>query len=106
MSVESLILGAAEEAQALLDELYRQTPEPNADSPLDQAGLRDGASVVQDYLEHGELEVAFEHVIYMIDEAGLRLSEGSCRNIQKAGQALGVSAAKYAGACGLTRRCS
>ncbi len=106
MPVKSLILGATEEAQALLDELYRRTPKPASDSPLDQAGLRDGASVVRDYLEHGEPGVAFEHLIYMIVEAGLRVSEESCRSIQKAGQALGVAESVYSEACGLTRRCS
>jgi hypothetical protein len=49
LSVESLILDATEEAQALLDNLYRQTPAPVPDSPLDQTGLRDGASIVRDH---------------------------------------------------------
>ena len=94
-SVESLILGATEEAQALLDGLYRQTPEPTDDSPLNQAGLRDGASIVRDYLKHGEAGVAFEHLIYMIKEPGLRLSDESRRKILQAGQALGLPESAY-----------
>jgi hypothetical protein len=104
MSVESLILSATEEAQGLLDELYRQTPEPASGSALDQAGLRDGASIIRDYLEHGEAGLAFEHLIYMIIEPGLHLSEESCRKIRKAGQALGFSESAYSEACGLTSR--
>lgn len=100
MSLESLILDAAEEAQALLDELYRQTPKPAPDSPLGQAGLRDGASLVRDYLEHAEAGVAFEHLVYMITEPGLRLSQESCRKIRKAGQALGFTESVYSEACG------
>ena len=102
MSVESLILGATEEAQALLDELYRKTPERAPGSALDQAGLRDGVSVVRDYLEHGEAGLAFEHLIYMIIEPRLQLTEESCRRIRKAGQALGLAESVYSEACGLT----
>lgn len=96
MSLESLILSAAEEAQALLDDLFRQTPEPASDSPLKQAGLRDGASIVRDYLKHGEAGVAFEHLIYMIKEPGLQLSEASCRRIAQAGRQLGFPESVYA----------
>jgi len=106
MSLKTLILDATEEAQALLDDLYRQTPEPASDSPLNQAGLRDGVSIVRDYLEHGEAGVAFEHLIYMIKEPGLQLSEESCRRIEQAGQQLGFSESVYSRVCGLTRRCS
>ena len=106
MPLESLILRAAEEAQLLLDELYRRTPKPPSDSPLDQAGLRDGVAIVRDYLAHGEPGVAFEHLIYMIVEPELQLSEESCRSIQEAGQALGLSESIYSKACGLTSRCS
>lgn len=99
MSIESLILGATDEAQALLDELYRQTPEPSDDSPLHQAGLRDGASIVRDYLKHGEAGVAFDHLIYMIKEAGLGLSDESRRKILEAGHALGLPESAYSEAC-------
>jgi hypothetical protein len=40
-------------------------------SPLDQAGLQDGAHIVRDYLHHGEWGIAFEHLMYMITELDL-----------------------------------
>ena len=90
VSLESQILEAAEEVQTQLDELYRRTPEPPPDSPLDQAGLRDGATIVRDYLEHGEAGLAFEHLIYMIREPDLQLSEASRHKVRKAGETLGL----------------
>ena len=90
MSIEAQILRVSQEAQALLDDLYRATPKPADDSPLSQAGLREGDSIIRDYLEHGEAGVAFEHLIYMITETGLRLSEESRRELMEIGQALGI----------------
>jgi hypothetical protein len=36
-------------------------------------GLKDGLPVVRDYLQHGELGVALDHVLYMIRELDLTI---------------------------------
>ncbi len=38
---------------------------PVPGSALDQVGLIDGVSIVEDYLRHGEPGIALEHLIYM-----------------------------------------
>ena len=89
----------AEEAQALLDALYLQTPEPESASVLAQAGLCDGARIVQELLKHREPGVAFEHVLYMVGEADLRLSRESRQRIGRVGRALHLPESAYATAC-------
>lgn len=44
---------------ALLD-MYAAFGTPQTVSALDQEGLRDGESIVCDYLEHGEVRIAFD----------------------------------------------
>jgi hypothetical protein len=50
-------------------------------SPMDQAGLEDGADNVRDYLGHGEWEIAFDHLMYMITALDLE-SELSARTLE------------------------
>ena len=52
------------------------TPVPG--SALDQGSLIDGDEVVEDYLRHGEPGVALEHLVYMIWEADLPISDATC----------------------------
>ena len=42
-------------------------------SALDQVGLKNGLSLVRDYLRNGELGVALDHVLYIIRELDLIL---------------------------------
>ena len=66
-----------------------QSPEPG--SALDQQGLRDGASIVADYLRHGEFGIALEHLIYMVREPSLPISREAFILIDRAGCALGMA---------------
>jgi hypothetical protein len=90
MVSDALIRRAAVEAQGLLDELF-SAGEPPAGSALDQAGLRDGLAIVDDYLTHNEAGLALEHLLYMIFEPSLRLSTASLADISKAADVLGMS---------------
>lgn len=72
---ESKIVEIARDIQAKLDALYRSVGNPEAGSPLDQAGLRDGLNIVEDYVSHGEVGLAVEHLLYMITEPDIGLSQ-------------------------------
>jgi hypothetical protein len=90
MEVAELILRAATEAQSLVDRSYA-AGEPEAGSALDQAGLRDGLVIVQDYLRHGEAGLAFEHLAYMVNELTLSLSEACREDMRLAAERLGLT---------------
>jgi hypothetical protein len=51
---------------------------------LDQAGLRNGKEIVNEYLLYGEVELALEHLIYMVRETGIALSEETRAHIRDA----------------------
>lgn len=82
--ISSLLLEAAQEVQAKLDALYAQLGVPIPDSPLDQAGLRDGLEIVEDYVRHGEFGVALEHLVYMICEPEIAISPDSLAKLRSA----------------------
>ncbi|MBD9399054.1 MafI family immunity protein [Pseudomonas sp. PDM11] len=73
--LEADVQAAIHEISALVADAYR-AGRPVADShPLAQAGLADGRDVVLDYLEHNEAGLAYDHLMYMVVEADLKLSE-------------------------------
>ncbi len=86
LEVEALI--------ALAFAAVRHSAEPG--SALDQQGLRDGASIVSDYLRHGEFGVALEHLIYMVREPSLPISREAFTLIDRAGCALGLASDSWA----------
>jgi hypothetical protein len=91
MEPEQLIRSVAEEAQAQLDTIYeRGNPPP--DSDLDQAGLRNGLAIVEEFLTNGEAGLAFEHLVYMVTEPPLPLSVKARDQIEAAAAQLGMSA--------------
>ena len=65
-----------------------QSPEPG--SVLDQGGLRDGASIVLDYLRYNEAGVALEHLVYMVREPALSISRETFMLIDRAGWTMGM----------------
>lgn len=87
MPVAQLITSVAREVQQQLDALYA-AGEPLPGSALDQAGLRDGAEIVLDYLSHGEAGVAFDHLLYMIKEPDLELSANAYTDLARSGEVL------------------
>lgn len=89
---------ATEHIRAVLDEvmpLMRDAFEavnylPQPGSSLDQVYLLDGDQVVSDYIEHGELGLAFDHLLYMVQEPPLQISRLAFEHIQAVALALGV----------------
>lgn len=80
--LEKDIAKIACEIQGFVDSEFSKcfgVPEP--DSSLDQAGLRDGESIVLDYLRHGEAGVALEHILYTIRETGINIPNETRDNL-------------------------
>ncbi|XXE30497.1 hypothetical protein J3Q09_14405 [Pseudomonas sp. R4-83] len=79
---------ALEEISALMSIAYDQlgpVPEGHA---LAQAGLENGGEIVLDYVDHNEARVAFEHLLYMIDEPPLVVSEKCIKILDRIAKSL------------------
>ena len=80
------------EVDALMSQAFAAVGfSPDPGSALEQIGLRDGAEVVLDYLDHGEPGLALEHLIYMVREPSLPISRGTFFLIDRAGRAMGIT---------------
>jgi hypothetical protein len=91
-SVEADILESLVEVHALIARALEQIGgKPEAGSALDQAGLLDGDKVVRDYIHHGEAGLAFEHLIYMVREPSLVISDATYDRIRRAGATLNLN---------------
>lgn len=66
---------ALKEISTLMSIAYEQLGPVPEDHALAQAGLENGAEIVLDYVNHNEAGVAFEHLLYMINEPPLVVSE-------------------------------
>ncbi len=68
------------EISALMSIAFEQAGTIPLDHALAQAGLSNGREIVLDYLDHNEAGVAFEHMIYIVNEPPLAISE-ECTNV-------------------------
>lgn len=66
---------ALEEVSTLMSIAYEQLGSVPEDHALAQEGLENGGEIVLDYVDHNEAGIAFEHLLYMIDEPPLVVSE-------------------------------
>lgn len=64
-----------DEVSTLMSIAYEELGPVPEDHALAQAGLENGREVVLDYVDHNEAGVAFEHLLYMIDEPPLMISK-------------------------------
>jgi hypothetical protein len=85
-----LIAAALDEVQRRLAMAFEQAGSISEDHTLASLGLKDGHKIVKDYIEHGELGLAFEHLVYMIDEPSLTVSKNCFNLITQAGKSLGM----------------
>ncbi|MFJ2709644.1 hypothetical protein ACIOZM_02000 [Pseudomonas sp. NPDC087346] len=65
---------ALQEISTLMFLAYEQPGPQTEDYALAQAGLENGREIVLDYVDHNEAEVAFEHLLYMVNDAPLVVS--------------------------------
>ena len=66
---------ALKEIEALMKEAFLSSGKINKNHPLFQAGLQNGHTIVRDYIYHGEIGLAFEHLVYMVEEPPLQISK-------------------------------
>jgi len=95
MDIETTLRSVAAAVQLQLDELYRRPGEPVPGSALDQEGLRNGAEIVNEYIQFGELELAFEHFLYMANEPDIPLSVAQFDAVETVGRRLSVAETKW-----------
>jgi len=78
--------------QSLIDsEFQKVNNEPEEDSPLNQAGMRDGFEIINEYNSEGEFGLAFEHILYMIHETGIEIDEALSELITELGEKMNIS---------------
>lgn len=81
---------ALKEVSELMLIAYEQLNSVPEDHALAQAGLRNGAEIVLDYVDHGEAGVAFEHLLYMINEPSLVVSEKGMKILARIAKTLNM----------------
>lgn len=79
---------ALDEISALMSIAYEQLAPVPEDHALAQAGLENGSEIVLDYLDHNEAGVAFEHLLYMVNEPSLVISEECMKVLARIAKAL------------------
>ena len=88
----SKIESVGKEIQSLIDvEIKNSNFEIENNSPFNQAGMLDGLHVVNEYNSVGEYGLAFEHVLYMIHETGLKLNKQSSDIINDLAREMNIS---------------
>jgi hypothetical protein len=66
----------------------------SSDTPT---GLYDGLEIIRDYLKHNEVGVAFNHLLYVVEELDLALPEDTHAQVASAGCALALDSSRWAG---------
>ncbi len=83
-----LIEHAARDVQAVLDRKLSTVGVAVRGSALDQAGLQDGSEIVSHYLRVGESQLAYDHLLYMVEALEAELPAETAALIDKAGRLL------------------
>jgi hypothetical protein len=86
------LLAVATEAQGRITEaIARMTASEIEGSRFDQLGLRDGLTIIEDYVRSGELGVAFDHLLYMVLETEIAMSSTSVDFLKETAAAFGLA---------------
>lgn len=84
IDVGQLLRQALEAVEPLMTDALRAVGnKPAPGSALDQLGLADGGAIVNDYVEHGELGLAFDHLLYMVVEPSLPITAETLEVLQE-----------------------
>jgi hypothetical protein len=87
MEDEAFILESAKLARQLIIELYKDDP---THETFEQVGLLDGAEEVRDYLEHNEIGLAVEHLLYMVHEADIQFPRDRMLRLHQLAERMGL----------------
>lgn len=88
-SIEKSIEIIAQEAQLLVIMEFKKVDyKIDNKSSLNQVGLKNGLEIIKDYISEHEYGLAVDHIIYMVQETEIKLSEKNlkllkniCQNI-------------------------
>ncbi len=72
-------------------EFQKVNNEPEEDNPLNQAGMRNGFEIINEYNSVGEFGLAFEHILYMINETEIQMDDNSSELIKELGEKMNIS---------------
>jgi hypothetical protein len=98
MSAERCILDALPEVMTLMRRAFEAVGDaPPADHALAQVNLRNGDALIREYLAVGDPWVAFDHLLYMIEEPPLPISPAVFALVENAGIALGLDPDRWRG---------
>ena len=87
-----IIRQALREVGTLMERAFAEVDgSPDPGSALDQAGLADGAAIVEEFLRVGEPGAALEHLVYMIEEPKLPISVGTFQLVEQAALLMDMS---------------
>ena len=63
-----LIRASTEIVNRLIQKLHQDDPE---NITFEQLGILDGQKIIEDFLNHGEPKLAFDHLLYVIHESNI-----------------------------------
>mgnify|MGYP001825399768 CR=1 FL=1 len=87
MSIPDRIRAFTETAQSLISELHRANPN---DETFDQVGILDAKTIVTDYLDYGEPELALKHLLYIVHESNIDFPASDLNELHSIVKQLGV----------------
>lgn len=70
--------------------MSRMTASEITGTTFDQCGLRDGFKIVEEYVQAGELGVAFDHLLYMVTETDISLTSSSVLFLEQTAVTFGL----------------
>ncbi len=90
MDVRSEITRLAQAVQATVERLHEDAGGAVGGTSLDQAGLRDGCRIIEDYLDHNDIGEAFHHLLYVLSETRVTVTATQYCTIDAIGRSLGL----------------
>lgn len=79
------------ELKTIADEFQNLINNLEDKSNLESEGLLNGGEVIHEYVDNNECGLAFEHLLYMISESELSISDKLVERLKKLGNKLGYS---------------
>ncbi len=93
--INSKIVKLAGGVQKLVDAEFRKVNhKPTPGSNLDQLNLLAGDKVVVDFINNNEEGLAFEHLLYMIEESEIKVDDKILTEVMSIAKTLGVDISK------------
>ena len=78
-NVEDRVRRLVDEVHELVEGLHHRAPQ---DASFEQVGILDGRETVLEFLAHGELGCAVEHLLYVVDESAITLSTEQAQGVE------------------------